>query len=292
MFNKFIKLTLIIVFIFFTSNAYASQQVNHNFQITVKIKPQVSRVGDVLRYQVKIIHDPKLKIIEAKPDLNPFYIHQYQVFKKKNKVFYQIRISSFQIGAQIIPSWNVTYIKDNKKGAIFIPETKIKISSVLNTNDNLHLKPLKSIFDFKWFIIILFVIISGIILIIFSGIFRKRNKFLATVNSDLIIESNFLREISELEALDVSQKENVNLFCVQVSRIIREFLSCQYKKQLINLTSDEILRALEICVTYDQMQDLKSILGLLDLIKFSGHRLTNLIKLELLAKVKAFLTCS
>jgi len=286
MFNKFIKLTLIIIFIFFTTNAYASQQINHGFQVTVKIKPEVNRVGDILSYQVKVNHDPKFKIIEAKPDLNPFYIHQYQVFKKKNGVLYQIRISSFQLGEQVIPSWNIAYILGKEKGIILIPQIKIKIASVLTSNDNLRLKPLKSVFDFKWFIIILLAIILGIILIIFSGIFRKRNTFLPAVNSDLIIESNFFREISALEALDVSQKENVDLFCVQISRIIREFLSYQYKKQLTNLTSDEILRELELYLTESKLESLKKILDFLDLVKFAKYNLTNQMKSDFLKQVK------
>ncbi|MFA5879561.1 MAG: hypothetical protein WC860_05240 [Candidatus Margulisiibacteriota bacterium] len=165
------------------------------------------------------------------------------------------------------------------------------IASVLPTKGPYQLKPIKSIFEFNmglWLLflfLILILVLSGFIFLNFLKL--KNNKKLSKNTQDIDQKKMFLEILEKLEA-DFLLKNSKEVG-TQLSKIIIAVLSEFYQKDLIALTSKEIMRTLKNQLSEPEAKELKEILNILDLIKFTQDDFNEQVLQKVLINVKNFI---
>lgn len=233
-----------------------------NVKVITKTSVQAQRVNFVSKKKDFEIISEKLLPLKVQGD--------YTVFEKN------ITISFFKTGDFNIGPFVVELIKNGKiiekKQTNSIP---IRVKSVLTKEDK-YIKPLKNLIDIKGnpfyvlkYIIVFLVIVSLVILIIF---FIKRKNRSINQRKEAVLSpiDEFEFRVNELIGQKLFEKGKIRRFFTDLSIIIKNFLSREYKFPAEDFTTYETLLHLKTKEKEAFIVDnLEFLFNVSDLVKFA-----------------------
>lgn len=262
--KKLIKTYLLLLLIIGTRVLAQSEMDTVNSLPGVEIQTSVDRadiyVGDLITYKLIIIHDSTIELIPPPlgANLGAFDVKDYNpdVVSKRDDGRLQsdnsFVLSTFTTGDYIIPPIPVVFILSDSTKKLMISEpVPIKVNSLLlNTDDSLDIKPLKTqhAFERDYSNYYLYGGLAFMALLIAAIIlwYRLRRKAAHLDPEDL-------RDPWEIafERLALLRQENLTdagshkLYYIELSEIARWYLGKVYRKNVLDMTTDEFMSQFE-----------------------------------------------
>lgn len=246
-------------------------------------------IGDKITYTISIDYSDSLQIEHpgAGVNLGQFEIKDYTIFdpeENDGRILQQYKyvISVFDTGRFTIPPFPVAYFpKDSIQNYKIIEASAITIyvKSILGEGEP-ELRDIKQPLSIPFDYILLISIIAIFLLLALGGFFGYRFYKLKKERGYLIKPPEPPRPAHEiaLESLDLlkqkelPQKGFVKQYYTEISEIIRRYLENRYFIRALEETSFEILQDVEDQeIEREQIESLKEILELSDLVKFAKH---------------------
>jgi hypothetical protein len=284
----------------------------------IEIKTSVDKaevyIGDMVKYQVTIVHDPAIKMIPPPlgANLGAFDVKDYQADVETKLPDGRIQnlttfvLSTFTTGDYIIPGVPLVFmLADSTRKVMFADPVPIKIKSLLeNAGDSVDIKPLKAPHEFKRNLTPYFVI-GGIFLLLIAAalIFlrlRKKSGLAEFVDSRPAWEIGF-EKLALLREKRLLDQDKPKLYYIELTEIIRWFLGRVYKVTVLDMTTDEFLEQFREMDLPSELYDrTSSFLRFGDLVKFAkqeviraradgdfdvAHGIIELVRVEQTAKL-------
>jgi hypothetical protein len=255
----------------------------------IEIKTSVDRaemyVGDLVKYQVTISHDPSIALVPPPlgANLGAFDVKDYQADVETKLPDGRVQnqttfvLSTFTTGDYIIPPVPIIFqMKDGSRKIMMAEPVPIKVKSLLeNSSDSVDIKPLKNPYEFRRNLTIYFLLGGLFVLLILAAlvILRRRKMRTGGENVDLRpaweIAFERLALLRERRFLDDGK---VKLYYIELSEIIRWFLGRMHGITVLDMTTDEFLGQFKELTLPEGLFDLTSaFLRHADLVKFAKY---------------------
>ncbi|MFH1540878.1 MAG: BatD family protein [Elusimicrobiota bacterium] len=253
-------LSRIIYFLFFI--LFSGQQL-HSIQPDTYILSHTDKnkitIGDKLKLTIVLEYQKGLKFDTFNPEenLKNFEIKDCKVSKEKKKYFvfgrcvkkYEYILSTFTTGIYEIPPFTLKSTdKDGKTIQIQTNLIKIEVTSLLDKESALDIRDIKPPVNLK-LKVIFYVIFIGILVLLLAGYYIYRNYFqkkdFQSIINEIVDPYKYaMDELSKLEDMDLIKKGMVKEFFINLTQIIRIYLSKIFSVNIIDMTTSESLRAL------------------------------------------------
>jgi uncharacterized protein YqgQ len=246
-------------------------------------------IGDLVTYSIVIKHDKELRIEQPREGLHlgAFEIKEYNFAEPTEEdgiriLRYDFTISVFDTGKYTIPPFPIAYFPDTTQQYKIIEAAAIDIyvKSVLSGDEAPQLKDIKPPIDIPFDYIFLYSILA-IALIIVIALYmgykawkKKQEKgyiFVAPPKPRPAHEIA-LKELKELFASDLLERQQFKIFYSRLSEILRKYLEDRYYILALEETTFEILNDLKKHLKDEHHQMLAKILEQADLVKFAKHK--------------------
>ncbi|WP_214070721.1 hypothetical protein [Mucilaginibacter sp. dw_454] len=242
------------------------------------------KLGDTITSTVQIVSANKPDTVVDQKNKNMITITQAYI------------ITSFDAGVHTMPAFNfITHGSIVKSNELTIQVQSVKIDTT------------KSIYDIKKPVIVTYTIvdwvhdhlvwiIGGLILIalIVGLIYYLRNKpkiepVIKITKPVIPPHTIAIEKLKELQAKKLWQQDEVKLYYIELTDILREYLEQRYDVRTHEQTTDEILYSLKSCeIAADNRAELQRILTTADLVKFAKEKPTPVDNEAAIEKALAF----
>jgi hypothetical protein len=254
-------------------------------QITTSVDKAEVYIGDLITYEVSIIHDSEITLVPPPlgANLGAFDVKDYNPDNEKKLDGGKIQstttfvLSTFTTGDYIIPPVPVVFQMPDKSAKVMLAEAvPIKVKSLIeNAGDSADIRPVKAPYEFKRNYVP-YIIAGGVLLLFLAGALiwwrmRKREAEAALIDTrppwEIAYEKLALLQTSPL-LLDARYKE----FYVELTEIVREFLGRIYKINVLDMTTEEFLDQYRgMTLPEDLFEQTSALLTHADLVKFAKY---------------------
>ncbi|OGS20081.1 MAG: hypothetical protein A2252_08620 [Elusimicrobia bacterium RIFOXYA2_FULL_39_19] len=282
--HKLITASFIICL--FSSGLFAKE---HPVRIKAEVSAHEITIGDDLVYSLTLEYPAGYMFVP--PDfenvLGGFEIRKQAILPVKNKggfFFAKYRISryifnitSFNAGEQKISSFTAVFMNESGDAKeLPVPEITIIVNPVKESSqdqgDIRDIKPPLSLgINLLLMLITAFLLAAGIY------IYFLMNKKPETVQEQAIEEEKLspeeiaLQKLQELLAKDLIKAGLVKEFYIELSEIVRMYLSEKHSVFVIERTTDEVCRDLKKIVEKKKLAEIKEFLEECDMVKFAKY---------------------
>jgi len=253
-------------------------------KIEQKILNKEIFVGDIIDYQIELITENNELVYLNPPNLSPFELIKINEDKKedintkKTNHKFNLQLSIYKTGEFTIPSFELTYLKNNEQLKLDVLTQKVNVLSVIAQNEEVKdIKNLKNNISVKekTYIIIWIGIAILIILITALIVYVVRYKLKAKKSEKIVIKKSAneiaYEKLSKLLAKKYIENNEIKKYYFEISEILREYLGNQFNFESIELTTYELnnklLNIMEIDRKYLPL--ITNFLEDTDLVKFS-----------------------
>ncbi|MBN1501677.1 MAG: hypothetical protein JW982_16075 [Spirochaetes bacterium] len=257
---KFIKILSICAAVLFSAAVISAQDA---FDVKAAVEPGSATVGEEVIYTVAYVKSSDLKNVEipekkkymdemAAPDSKQSLIPIFEItdiIKDETSGFaevkYTFKLRYFRTGLFTLPEV-LFYNTDNTVMGYKVPTVEIrsvvKDDSILPDEPPLELKGNYT----RLIILILSLLAAGaLIALLIMYIIRRVKSKMKPVEIIPPIEI-FRQEVSELENKSYIQSGENELYCVEISRIFKKYLSLSMKVDAVEMTSEELIEAVRL----------------------------------------------
>ncbi len=253
-------------------------------KIEQKILNKEIFVGDIIDYQIELTTNNNELVYLNPPNLSPFELIKINEDKKedintkKTNHKFNLQLSIYKTGEFTIPSFELTYLKNNEQLKLDVLTQKVNVLSVITQNEEVKdIKNLKNNISVKekTYIVIWIGITILIILIILLIIYVVRYKLKAKKSAKIVVKKSAneiaYEKLSKLLAKKYIENNEVKKYYFEISEILREYLGNRFNFESIELTTYELnnklLNIMEIDRNYLPL--IMNFLEDTDLVKFS-----------------------
>lgn len=257
----------------------------------IKIESAVDRaeiyIGDLITYRLTIIYDSNI-ILSPPPigaNLGAFDVRDYETDDESKledgriKLESRFLLTTFTTGDYIIPPIPVQYMTADSTKKILVSEpVPIKVKSLLaEAADTADIRDIKAIFEFQSKIPLWYYIVGGLLFLALVGgaiLWWKKSRRLVPEGP---IDSRPAWEIASERLAILKEKDylvagEIKLFYVELSEIIRWFLSRMYDIPVLDMTTYEFLSEIALQDIDEELNKrLTDFLQFADLVKFAKH---------------------
>ncbi|HEX3006297.1 MAG TPA: hypothetical protein VHO90_01645 [Bacteroidales bacterium] len=275
---------IIVLFCVSTSISFAQKLKLNAFLDTTEIL-----IGDQVRYTIELEQPVKAKV--TFPVLKDSLTSKIEIIesepadtsKLKDKLIIRRKfiITSFDSGYHKIPEYKFAFSIDDFKDTITSPELSLKVNTLPTDTikDIADIKPVMNtpfrLSEIKKELLIGLLILVVLALIAWILIRRKKNKPLfAPRKPQEPPHITALRELDTIQAEKLWQNSQMKLYYTRITDTLRKYISGRYGINALEMTSDEILSALQDELNSDM--ELKSSFSKLlyqaDMVKFAKEQ--------------------
>jgi len=282
---------LIIVFLAFVIVCCFRSEAQ-NIQVNADINKKTIQIGDEVKLNLKVIAPSSAKIVwPVFQDTLPKGIAVlgkskidtlFSADKKQITLTQILSVTSYDSGFSVISPLRFIYGKTNDSTQLYAETNalllEVKLPAVDTTKDIKDIKePLKVPLTFKEIApyIGLALLVAAII---YFGIYfyRKRKKaepLFKSFKPKLPPHEIALRALEELRQKNLWQSNRVKEFHIELTEITRQYIEDRFDIRALEMTTDEIISALENIETNKEIiTKLKLILMLADKVKFAKEQ--------------------
>lgn len=198
-------------------------------------------------------------------------------FKNGNTVTKQVKISIYDYGIWVLPSPKIKN-KSGKKYPVLEPaRIWVLPANMAMSQDSIQLMPIKDIIEegetwedyLIWIYILGFILLAPLLIKLFWGRKKEEEKII----EEIVIIPAHIKALSALESLknkELWQTGNIKTYQTELTDIVRRYLGDRFDVNALEMTTDEISRAL-LNKDFDTQHSstLKRILTIADLVKFA-----------------------
>ena len=243
-------------------------------------------VGDLITYTITIEHDSAIELLPPPlgANLGAFDVKDYETdittrlrggrIKSENRFV----LSTFTTGNYLIPPIPMVFeFPDGTRKVILSESVLIKVLSLLlNTDDSLDIKPLKSQYEFERDYTRYFIWGSLAFLIIALAGYLLWRKLRGKGEAEFIDlrpawEIAF-EKLAILEQKKLIDEEKFKTFYLELTDILRAYLGRMYARNIVDMTTEEFFSIYaRIGLPTDAEQELKEYFDHADLVKFAKY---------------------
>lgn len=213
-------------------------------------------IGDLITYQLTIIHDSTIELIPPPlgANLGAFDVKDYQSDIRSKLADGRIKstskfvLSTFTTGDYVIPPIPVMFtMPDSSRKVVLSQAVPIKVNSLLAAGaDSADIRPLKAPYEFKrglgsyylWGGLISLVLVIGGILIWLR--LRKKKRVAAPLDLRPAWEIAFER-LALLKQQGLDAEGRYKQYYIELTEIAREYLGRMYDINVLDMTTEEFL---------------------------------------------------
>jgi hypothetical protein len=280
--RKLINIGLIAMGLIFTLNlSILALSASHS------ITPNISTIGDILKYQVKVSYKSKLELLPISV-LNeyPFVYREHT-----NKVMddnqikthiFTCYVSVYDTGEFVVPTQNIKFKKNNKEYLQTIPAIHFSVVSVFPESETkVYLKDINPMMNlkinYKRYIIIsiILVLIFGIVIFVYKYWKKNRKETVAKKHVKATdIKSAYEIAIESLEKLNQEnlvalKKEKIHY--LRLTEIIKTYFSSIFHNKIMEMTSHELYDHVLNKMDEQTFKKLVKLMEFCDLVKFAKY---------------------
>jgi hypothetical protein len=285
----------IFLFILFLSQADVFASVLEPV-VSASLNKQESYIGDIIKFTIKAELPENAYIATNKEiifenfDILGFSVEH--ISEKPNIYLITFDIAAYKTGTLHIEPVGITYINaSGSKRMFFTPQSQVIINSMLNDGgkDIKDIKPLKKLAikpAYAAGIAVMIIFIGILLFFIIEDVLKKSAKENAEFNPQL----EALNLLDELLHCGIIENGEARIFYYRAAEILRKYISVKYKFNAMEMTSAELLKKLEEIVAISMTKrDIKHYLGIFDLARYAGLKLSKDDMIESLEKTKEFI---
>jgi len=276
---------LLVLIVSATSNAKAQE-----IRVDIIAEPESLRVGDLLKLNFEIMHEEEiqLQLPDLRISLLPIEVGEPMISRDKNDdgiltERLEFEAFLFDTGMVIIPSQKIVYWHESdssKRKAIYTDSLRIYVKSVL-TADAQEIRDIKEPVEipqpFGHWKLVFGILIAIALIAVAYYLWRKRiNKPITLFKKPIVIKPAHeiaLKALFKLERENLVEKDNISPYYTELSKILREYIENRYFLKALEMTTTEVLDAIEEGLLFDSIGDtVKSVLTESDLVKFARFK--------------------
>jgi hypothetical protein len=243
-------------------------------------------IGDLITYTVIIEHDESVNVIlpSLGENLGGFEICDYTVYdpsKKEDRILDRVDyiISTFETGEFEIPPMEVRYTipPDTEEHIIKTESINITVES-LKPSEEGDIRDIKPPWDIKfdWRPLLLYGLVGLLVVVLGIGTIiyiRKRRKGETLIPRKREPERPpheiAYEELKRLEESNLLEKGKIKIFYSAIADIIRRYTEKRFQIEAMELTTSQLLSALENIQEANLIDLYRQLLELCDLVKFA-----------------------
>ncbi|MBU8934674.1 MAG: BatD family protein [candidate division Zixibacteria bacterium] len=254
-------------------------------EITTSVDRADMYVGDLVTYILTIVHDSTYKLIPPPlgANLGAFDVKDYQpdivTVLEDGRVQSENRfvLSTFTTGDYVIPPIPVIFdLPDGTRKVMISEAVPVKVNSLLlNTDDSLDIKPLKTQYEFLRDLTIYYYWGGAIALVLllvglwFWRRLRKKKTEVEPVDLRPPWEIAFER-LAVLQGKNLIDGDGHKLYYIELSEIARWYLGRVYQCNALDMTTEEFMAQFEsLTLPPGIFDDTIGFLSHADLVKFA-----------------------
>ncbi|MBN1900673.1 hypothetical protein JW926_05020 [Candidatus Sumerlaeota bacterium] len=286
------KTALVLFFILSASLLSWAQEAKEPITISGRASSSEISIGDQFTYELKVEWREGYEVLRVEP---PLEMGKFEILEVKPEILsgkkgtenariYAYAISTYDTGEFEIPAFTVTYktpAGEEKTAQSQI--IKINVKPILQTaEDTRDIRDIKSPLSIPAKPYLRnFLIGSGVLLLVLLiAAYLIRRHLLSRKKREpeewvppRPIEEIALEEIATLEKSSLLEEGKIKEYYTRISEIIRVYLGRRYRVNAIDLTSYELLRALEEKEIHDEaFKILEGFFDTCDLVKFAKFK--------------------
>jgi len=264
-------------------------QISNAQEVRVDLfaEPESLRIGDVLKLNFEITHNEEiqLQLPDLRISLLPIEVGEPNITKTKDDdgvltENFKFEAIVFDTGMIVIPSQKVVYwhaSDSSNRKMIYTDSLWIYVKSVL-TAEAQEIRDIKEPVEIPqpfghWKLVIGILVVIAILSVAYY-LWRKRNdKPLIPFRRPIVIKPAHeiaLKALIKLKNQNLIEKESVTPYFTELSKILREYIENRYFLKALEMTTTEVLDAIEKELLYDKVgETVKSVLTESDLVKFA-----------------------
>ncbi|MBN1384985.1 MAG: hypothetical protein JW983_08920 [Elusimicrobia bacterium] len=244
-------------------------------------------IGDKVKLTLILEYDKGIKLDTFNPDenLKSFEIKDYKVSKERKKYFLWGRIirkheyvlSTFTTGIYEIKPFTINFV--NKTGQSAQSQTntlKVEVTSLLDKESAADIRDIKPPVSLKTNPLVYIITFGILVLFIIGGLvyrYYSVKKSPARLIGEIVDPYKYaIDELSKLESMDLVKKGLVKQFFIELTQILRLYLSKIFFINILDMTTSESLRAVrEKGADRGFLVKLRNLFEFSDLVKFAKY---------------------
>lgn len=244
-------------------------------------------IGDKIKLTLIIEYTDGVKISSFTPEgnLKSFEIKDYKITKERKKYLlfgrykkkYEYILATFTTGIYEIKSFIIDFIDMNGKPAQSQTNPiRIEVTSLLDKESASDIRDIKPPVNLKR-TLFFYVFILGTPILVLLGYFiyryhLQKENFARIINEIIDPYLYASDELSKLEKMDLVKKGLVKEFYIQLTQIIRVYLSKIFSVNILDMTTSETIKALREKSTDKKfLVVLREFFESADLVKFAKY---------------------
>lgn len=277
-------------------------------KVSARMDAKQITVGDQARYFIEVQHNPSSGKLNW-PAFTDTFDHLEIVEKGKidtiqqgGTVTYRQRllITGFDSGVFKIPAFQFAIVPNTGNPYVIQTDSFQLLVQTVAVDTTKEFKPIKNIIfvqwswrDYIWYIagglLLLIIVIAVTIYLV-----RNRKPAPAAPKApEVPLQDRYLKKLSELEAMQLWQKNQVKAYYVELTDVVRNYIEERFNTPAMELTTDELLFKVqhhrELQPYYEQ---LSVILHTADLAKFAKGQPLPQEHFDAMEKAKQFIDTS
>jgi len=246
-------------------------------------------VGDIVNYEISFKVDEKSNLYLKELSLEPFELVKKSGKKEKTKSgnYYQkfnLKLSIYETGEQVIPSFDIVSVTDDKQSCYKIPEKKIVVSSILkDEKKDGGIKDIKETVEVKEKTYAILWVAGFLILAILLFFIYRYFKYKTSIDEKEIIIKEIdpvdlaYKKLSKLTKDNLLRDNLIKEYYFRLSEIIREYLGGIYKFDSVEMTTDELKDKIDSIPDFKRAYTdlIKNFLDDTDFVKFAKFKPTS-----------------
>ena len=276
---------LLVLIVSATSFAKAQE-----VRVDIFAEPESLRVGDLLNLSFEIKHDEEiqLQLPDLRISLLPIEVGEPIISRDENDdgiltERLEFEAFLFDTGLVVIPSQKIVYWHESdssNRNTIYTDSLRIYVKSVL-TADAQAIRDIKEPVEipqpFGHWKLVFGILVAIALLAVAYYLWRKKNdKPIIPFKKPIMIKPAHeiaLKALIELERENLIEKDEISPYYTELSNILREYIENRYFLKALEMTTTEMLDAIEKELLYDTIGDIvKSVLTESDLVKFARFK--------------------
>jgi hypothetical protein len=271
----------------FSQASYAASQKSSDVNLKVELNQAFATIGDQVVLTVSVTYPSKTLLLNFGPNnpVEPFQVREVKILptitleNDKRQEGKEYHFTVFQVGEFILGPVQVTYLDaDKKQTTLESDKLYLTVESVLkNEKDRNDIRDIKPVVGIKSRYLIYIIGLLVAILSIAAFFYIKqflRKKELERLNAQVILSPHdeAYQLLTKLKNSTLPREGKIKEFYVQLSDVIRRYLSRRYLIEISDLTTFELLGKLKEVQTEGGAYDLVgSILRDCDFVKFAKY---------------------